>query len=91
MRRTSVVLAVAVVAWLILLISPMAAYRLGWLAYVAFLGIVGWAAVRPAASSRRSGLVFVLLLTLLPLWVMGAFGLYCLLMGIDASYEPPRR
>jgi len=91
MRRTSIVVAVAVAAWLIFLVTPTMAFRLGWLVFAAFLAIVGWATVRHSSLGRRSGVLFVLLLALLPLWVMGAFGLYCLLMGIDGSYEPTPR
>jgi len=91
MRRASIVIAIAVAAWLILLVFPSIAFRLGWLVFVAFLAIVGGATFRRSSTGRRSGLLFVLLLAFLPLWVMGAFGLYCLLMGIDASYDPIRR
>lgn len=84
MSRPSIVLVVVFAAWLVFLVLPMVVYWAWWLVFIAFLGTIGWSAVRPGSTGRWSGLFFVLLLAILPLWVLSGYALYCWTIGVNA-------
>jgi hypothetical protein len=53
---------------------------MGLILYFLFVGVIAWSALRHRRPGWISGLIFAILMATIPLWVMGGFHLYQVLV-----------
>ena len=89
--KPRIVVTLCFVAWLVFFVSPRTVMPLGLAAYIALVFVLGWSALRHRSKSWASGLLFAVMLVTLPVWVLGGYWCFELLLPTPGTTVPSFR